>query len=44
MHQEQIDSLREMAIISPQIIIGGRGVAAISGAVLDVVSPINGQV
>jgi|TARA_B100000780_G_scaffold209757_1_gene149800 gamma-glutamyl-gamma-aminobutyraldehyde dehydrogenase len=43
-HQEQIDSLREIAIISPQMIIGGRGVAAISGAVLDVVSPINGQV
>jgi gamma-glutamyl-gamma-aminobutyraldehyde dehydrogenase len=44
MRQEQIDLLRDAAIATPQMIIAGRGVAAKSGAVLDVVSPINGQI
>lgn len=44
MHQEQIDAFRGLAIAVPQMIIDGRGIVAQSGAVLDVVSPIDGQV
>jgi 4-(gamma-glutamylamino)butanal dehydrogenase len=43
MLQEQIDQLRTAAVPPQQLFIGGRSSAARSGALLDVVSPIDGR-
>ena len=43
MRQEDLDKLRKAAIASPEMIIGGAGVAASSGNTLDVISPIDGS-
>ena len=42
MRQNEIDDLRVRLVPPPKMIIGGTGVDAVSEAVLDVVSPIDG--
>lgn len=42
MHQEQIDRLKVAAVSRQELFVAGRLSVAISGARLDVVSPIDG--
>ena len=43
MSQNEIDDLRVRLVSPPKMIIGGTSVNAVSEAVLDVVSPIDGS-
>mgnify|MGYP000391325287 CR=1 FL=1 len=43
MRQNEIDDLRVRPVSPPKMIIGGASVNAVSEAVLDVVSPIDGS-